>query len=103
MVETLARSGALLLQVAALHQVTRKAAAFDYGGDYTNGGDSWLGNAGTCIESGSSTATGAVTPKVAASSNGQWHSRLYRRGQHTDHRRRNYSNGGTSMNSGDHS
>ncbi|KAF8157741.1 hypothetical protein K438DRAFT_1986355 [Mycena galopus ATCC 62051] len=50
--------------------VTRKAAASDYGGNYTNGGDSWLGNAGTYIESGSSTVTGAVTPKVAASSNG---------------------------------
>ena len=50
--------------------VTRKAAASDYGGNYTNGGDSWLGNAGTYIESGGSTAMGAVTPKVAASSNG---------------------------------
>ncbi|KAF8137781.1 hypothetical protein K438DRAFT_1996708 [Mycena galopus ATCC 62051] len=50
--------------------VTRKAAAADYGGNYTNGGDSWLGNAGTYIESSSSTVMGAVTLKVAASSNG---------------------------------
>jgi len=49
--------------------VMQKVAASDYGGNYMTGGDSWLGSAGTYIESGG-TVTGAVTPKVAASSNG---------------------------------